>query len=304
MPRYSPAGTLFDYRKDALFMIITRLIGGLGNQLFQYAAARRISYVNNVTLKLDITGFGNYKLRSYRLNNFNIVENIATIHEITKIKKGRILGRIDNFLPYYIRSNIKPKNMNFDERILERKNNIYLDGYWQSEKYFEDIRDVISKEFTIKSDMDESNRLMAEQIEETNSVSIHVRRGDYATDAKTNQFHGLCGLDYYSESIKRMNETIDNPHFFIFSDDPNWVKDNIKIQYPTIYVTHNGPDRDYEDLRLISLCKHHIIANSSFSWWGAWLCKSTNKKVIAPMKWFNSDENNEHDILPDNWTRI
>lgn len=291
-------------------MIIVRLFGGLGNQLFQYAAGRRIAHTNNTALKLDISWFEKESNRKYKLNKFNIIGDVASNQEIAKLKKlGNNLVDITSrsvewLKPYYKRTLIKERFYHFDSHILDVGSNAYLDGYWQSERYFNDIPDIIRREFTLKTGIDNVNKPNYRLITSMNSVSIHVRRGDYVSDKKVNEFHGICSIEYYHKAIEQITKVISEPSFFVFSDDPTWVKDNLNIPYPTTVITNNGIDNDYEDLRLMSLCKHHIIANSSFSWWGAWLSTDREKIVIAPSKWFNNTDMDTCDLIPNSWVRI
>ena len=135
-------------------------------------------------------------------------------------------------------------------------------------------------------------------------MSIHVRRGDYVSDAITQEIHGLSPLEYYAAAIQHIAHVAVQPHFFVFSDDPSWVRQNLHIDYPTTYVEHNTADRNYEDLRLMSLCRHHIIANSTFSWWGAWLGSNRAKMVIAPKRWFNTPDKDTRDLIPRSWIQL
>ncbi len=281
--------------------------------MFQYATARKIAYINNAILKLDISCINNYENRDYNLGCFNIIENFATLEEVnylvkSKRKSGKTLKRIHRLFekvkPYSKKQYIKEKYFHFDPCILKTSDNTYIEGYWQSEKYFKEIENIIRKEFTIKCGEDSLNKKMSKVILEKSSISIHVRRGDYVENPVTKEFHGVCSLNYYYSAIKKITDVVKNPHFFIFSDDPQWAKKNLKISYPVTYVTHNLGKKDFEDLRLMSLCKHHIVANSSFSWWGAWLCKNPNKIIYAPIKWFRNAKNNTKDLIPETWDRI
>lgn len=288
-------------------MIIVRLIGGLGNQLFQYALVRRLSLLHDVPLKLDISQFETYKLRRYSLNAFNIIEDYATEGDIVRIKeKGFASFRrlTEKLLPYYKRSYIHERSLHFDPNILKSPKNLYLEGYWQSERYFKDIEDVIRREFTFKFKPDASNERTSEHINSVNAVSLHIRRADYVSDAAINQFHGTCTLAYYQQAVEIIVRKALSPHFFVFSDDILWAKENLILTYPTIFISHNNATKDFEDLRLMIQCKHHIIANSSFSWWGAWLSKNPDKIVIAPQKWFNDESINTKDLIPEGWIRI
>lgn len=293
-------------------MIIVKLIGGLGNQMFQYAAARRLSHVNNVPLKFDLDWFENHSTdikREYELNVFNIQGKPASPDETAKLKeppcKPSLFSLIKRkILPSYKQTHIRQRHYHFEPDILELGSNTYLEGYWQSEKYFKDIDTVIRKEFTFKPEPDSLNREMAGCIKSSDSVSLHVRRGDYILNEVTNNYHGTCSQEYYSKAIEIISKKIKAPQFFVFSDEPEWTKANLDIKHTATYIDINGPEKAYEDMRLMSLCKHHIIANSSFSWWGAWLNPEPDKMVIAPSKWFNDKSINTKDLLPETWTVI
>ncbi len=295
-------------------MIIVKLTGGIGNQMFQYATARRISYVNNTQLHVDLSWFNESGLsanRKYELDVLNIVSEIATPSDITAFKTRKqnpFLRRLPNFLKKIVfhtnQTHIIEKSFSFDPAILNIKDNVYLDGYWQSEKYFIDIEQIIRKEFTFKIDPTERNRQTSNIIASTESVAVHIRRGDYVTHAQANAFHGLCSLEYYQLAADEIAKQVINPIFFVFSDDIEWVKDNVKLNYKTVFIDHNDPDQGYEDLRLMSLCKHQIIANSSFSWWGAWLNSSPHKIIIAPRMWFQKTSQDTRDLIPFKWRRL
>jgi len=289
-------------------MIIVKLIGGLGNQLFQYALGRHLAEKNHLELKLDIAGFREYKLHAYGLGHFNIAENFATDEEIARFQKYRRRPGKKWFLYNKLIADehkyVQEKQFHFDSRILEIGGEAYLDGYWQTEKYFKDIEHIIRKEVIVKTPLQGENAEVAEEIVATTSVAMHIRRGDYVTNRETNEYHGTCGLDYYRKAIEIISKKVNNPHFFIFSDDHKWAKDNIVLEYPATYVEHNNADKNYEDLRLMNLCKHQIIANSSFSWWGAWLNPNKEKIVIAPKRWFQTPKMDTRDLLPDSWIRI
>lgn len=194
-------------------------------------------------------------------------------------------------------------HFNYWPGIASLSHSVYLAGYWQSEKYFSDASEAIRADFTFRTPLSKKNAELAERVGQTNSVSLHVRRGDYVSSAKTNATHGFCSLDYYRAAVLHMAAHIEQPEFFIFSDDMAWVKANLKIDFPCRYVDHNQGAESYNDMRLMSLCKHHVIANSSFSWWGAWLNPNPNKTVIAPRKWFAND-NNVDDLFPSDWVLL
>lgn len=290
-------------------MIITHLIGGLGNQLFQYAMARRIAYNNNVSLKLDISDFTSYKLREYRLDKFNIVAEIATLEEIRRFKKTRskILSKLllayNSTKPVISRSYIRERFFYYDPDMGNIVNNVYLEGHWPSEKYFFDIKEILRQEFSLRYEMTDYHQDLKKQIINSNSVSIHIRRGDYVSNPVVNQVHGTCSMNYYYNAITLITDKIAHPHFYIFSDDPDWVKENFIIPC-SFTIVKNEVQRDYEDLLLMSMCKNHIIANSSFSWWGAWLNPREDKLVISPAKWYPGADYDTRDLLPDSWITI
>lgn len=291
-------------------MIITKLVGGLGNQMFQYAAGRAVAHRSNMPLKLDITYFETFKLRSYQLGCFNILEDFASTEDIERFKLHRrqavafVYYKIRaKLLPWYRQKLIKQQGFSYDPDIFKIKKSAYLDGYWQSEKYFADISDIIHREFTIKHKPNDINSQMLAKIDNVNSVSLHIRRGDYVNNKESYDFHGVCSLDYYKKSIKVIISQVHNPIFFIFSDDIEWAKTNLKIEYPLVFIDNNY-NNDYEDLRLMSNCKHNIISNSSFSWWAAWLNRNPNKIVLAPKRWFANQNINTKDLIPESWIKI
>lgn len=282
-------------------MIIVKVIGGLGNQMFQYAVGRHLAYKNQTEFKIDISSFKTYKAWKYALGHFNIIEEPATDKDIRlfNLKRGFNIFFKSNKNTLYL----EKVKFEFDPGVLKCKGSVYLDGYWQSEKYFKDIEKIIKKEFTLKNKPDSENKKMLNLIKNTNSVCIHARRGDYVTNPIVNKFHGICSIDYYNQCIQIASKRVKNPHFFMFSDEPDWIRDNIKVDAPVTYITHNAPDKGYEDLRLMRNCKNFIISNGTFSWWGAWLSENKNKVVLAPKKWLNIDIETP-DLLPDNWMKI
>ena len=293
-------------------MIIVKLIGGLGNQMFQYAAGRALSYSRGLELYLhpDFSG-ENITPRSYRLGNFNIIEKFAKPDQISLFwsKKypyslKKMLVSTQNYYPFMKHGYLNDKLVYFCPDIIHKFHNIYLDGFWQSENFFQNIKLIIKDEFTIKKEPSQLNKKIIGEMLRHESVSVHVRRGDYITNLAALQHHGVCPRGYYLDAIDKLKEYVKNPHFYIFSDDLDWCKENLQIPYQTTFINQNGADYDYEDLRLMTMCKHHIIANSSFSWWGAWLSGNEGKIVFAPKKWFRTHQFNENDIIPNSWNKI
>lgn len=270
-------------------MIIVNLTGGLGNQMFQYAFGKTIATKNNTNLKLHFTNALLNTQRAYELDVFNISATLATTEDLKKL--GIVENRVINRLLYLLDERYK---IQFNKHIvtqkypyvynvnyLSAKNNSYLQGYWADERCFKGIESVIRKEFTPKKKLDERNRRILKQIQAATSVSIHVRRGDYITN-KTN-IPKFVGLDYYIDSIRKIKKLVDNPVFFVFSDDIPWCKDNLEpILNKAYFINHNQGRDAYKDLLLMSSCKHNIIANSTFSWWAGWMNQNRNKICIKP----------------------
>ena len=186
--------------------------------------------------------------------------------------------------------------------IFDLTGNFYLDGNWQSEKYFGKHADVIKKDLRILTSPSPENKKWGEFISQNNCVCLHVRRGDYVTDSIAKQHVGTCSIDYYNRAIEYVADRVNDPVFIVFSDDIPWARAHIPICSPVYYMTHNNGDTDYEDLRLMSLCNHFITANSSFSWWGAWLGDYEDKIVVCPERWYNDGMKNN--IIPDRWVKI
>jgi hypothetical protein len=285
-------------------MIIIKLKGGLGNQLFQYAFGRFLAEKNKDILKIDIEGLEQTTKdtqRKFLLEKFNISSPIAEIQEIEKIKYPfGFLSKIKRGIDSKI---FRKFHVNFEPELLKLNADIYLDGFFQSELYFKNIEDIIRKELTLKDPLSPLAQEFANQIKSNSqSVSIHIRRGDYVSNSSAHKHHGTCDIKYYKHAILKIKESVSSPAFFIFSDDIEWVKENLKIDDAT-YVS-NPNLTECEELLLMSYCSHNIIANSTFSWWGAWLNQNENKIVIAPQKWLNTDISKQPDIIPSTWIKI
>lgn len=292
-------------------MVIVRLMGGLGNQMFQYAAGRRLAHARKTTLKVDLSFFATQSLRAYRLGQFNIQEQLATTLEMARMtgaSGGRLRRATRDFLqsikPYYRRAVIVERQFHFDRNILHAPANVYLDGYWQSEKYFADITPTIRTEFTLKHTPDCETDELERVIRRTNAVCVHIRGADYVSNPRTSSFHGNCGAAYYAQAARLITERCREPQCFAFSDDPDWVKENFHLDCPMTIIRRSGPPKDYEDLYLMSLCQHFIIANSTFGWWAAWLSKNPDKIVVAPRQWFAHHDADSRDLIPTSWLQI
>lgn len=291
-------------------MVIVRLTGGLGNQLFQYAAGLRLAQVNNTALKLDTLSYARDPKRAYALDAFQISATLAEASEVAFFQGREKILRVSHWLCQRIPSSLKrwqwirQPSLYFFPDVLNLNGDIYLDGIWQSERYFCDIAPVLRAEFTLNSDITGRNELISKEILSTSAVSIHIRRGDYVSNPATRSIHNVCSLDYYERALGLLIDVEPEPHIFLFSDDPDWAHENIRFPFPFTVVDHNPPNQAHEDLRLMSLCRHHIIANSSFSWWGAWLCQHPDKRVFAPNRWFNIGEYDIADIVPSSWKQV
>lgn len=289
-------------------MIIAKLMGGLGNQLFQYAFSKNIALKNNGSLKFDLSYFEGNPFRSYELDHFRITKAIATRREIDHLKekhfsKPNIYKRkLLKTRSYFVHE----QGPLFNPDYFKLQKDVYIDGYWQSEKYFINSAVPIRNDLEFKSPPSTANQQMLRQITLAgNAVSIHIRRGDYIENQHAG-IHGVCPLSYYTNAITMLVNKKPDAVFYVFSDDMDWAKQNLNLTHPTIFVDVNNIHTAFEDLRLMSACSHHIIANSSFSWWGAWLNPNPEKIVIAPKNWFADAQLNAKatSITPDSWIRI
>jgi hypothetical protein len=285
-------------------MIIVRLIGGLGNQMFQYAAGRYLSLKHDTELKFDIYDYHLFPDRGFKLFNFNIVGEKATQEEIDRLRKRSLLDKILIRVtgnPNYPRTFFMEREGEVNYQLFSLPDNVYLYGYFQKPDYFSSIRDTLINEFT------PSEGLVCEPIMQemaaVNSISVHIRRGDYVTDKNANQRFGVCSLDYYKNACKYIINNVIDPRFYIFSDDPSWVRSNFDFLDDYIIVSEMDYLEDFQELVLMSKCKHNIIANSSFSWWGAWLNPNEEKFVIAPKSWYRNGNSNEVGLMQD-WLQI
>ena len=276
--------------------------------MFQYAAGLTVARRLGTDFMLDLTPFeGGYKLHRYGLNHLNISAPAASREEIGRLKNRRLKS-----LPKFMRPALEKKrthyrnlSLAFDPRVVQLQAPIYLEGYFQSERYFKEIEGDIRREFSFRTEASDENVRMLEHIRNTpNATAIHVRRGDYVTDTVTHELHGTCSADYYRTAIAKLQEQVREVQAFVFSDEADWAEENLKLEVPTCVVRHNPPERGYEDLRLMAACRHFIIANSSFSWWGAWLSSSPGKTVYAPEKWMRDPALNSPDIYPREWIKV
>lgn len=292
-------------------MIIVRLKGGLGNQLFQYSAAYALAIQNKDKLKIDTSGFrftseNRNTYRNFDLENFSISAEIAKPDEISKMRNP--LGIISKLYRLTNQKLFKNYYVDWHPEIFNKKDNIYLEGYFQSEKYFSNCFDKLRKELILKPNLYQEIELEAKKIHSNpNSVSLHIRRGDYVENPKARRFHLVCNISYYKRAIATMQKKIPELHLYIFSDDPNWVRNHLSLTVPVTFISNGNSIenqlRPAQELVLMSKCNHHILSNSSFGWWGAYLNPSSTKIVLAPNIW-NNGHIPQPNILPTGWIQI
>ncbi len=288
-------------------MYIFQLMGGLGNQMFQYAAGRALSLKNNIPLKVDFDCPYKHVKYTYNLNVFEEQADQAGFLDLWKAKpKTKIAKRLFMLSGKDYRCNLvkEKKEFTYNEDFFSIPDGSYVSGFFQTEKYFKIFEKEIRRDFNFSKEPSEANKKFIENIQSEQAVSLHIRRGDYVKIKETNEFHGVCSISYYQSAISLIAEKVKDPVFYIFSDDMNWVKENFNISQSHVFVDINDAATNYEDMRLMSLCKHNIIANSSFSWWGAWLNANENKMVIAPKQWMKDPLISTNDLIPENWIRI
>lgn len=287
--------------------VIIKMNGGLGNQMFQWAVGRMIETTTDFDVYLDMSYFKKGYARPYQLNVFKcepkFVDDIGT-----KIKLGLIWAFRD-FLHWektFGYTLYSEKSFNFDPGINKITEKTYIEGFFQSELYFKNIENLIREDFKfVTIPNEENNKTISKIMRGGPSISLHVRRGDYVTKEKNQEIYAQCSIDYYNRAVEHIAKTLDEePVLYIFSDDMPWTRRNLKFPYKCIYVGHNKGKNSYEDMRLMTYCNHNIIANSSFSWWGAWLNENPTKIVVAPKKWFNDESIIQTDATPKEWVRL
>lgn len=285
-------------------MIISRIIGGLGNQLFQYAAGRSLATKLGTGLKLDVSAFAEKGLRQFELSALHAEITYAEEVETKPFTSLSILRKMEQRLhPPHKRKVYKEPHYHFDPHFFEAGDHTYLKGYWQSWKYFEPIRKRILEEFTVKDEWIKEVKELGKTFREGTGISMHIRRGDYKNPAML-KYNGMLESDYYNAALSKMTELYPHGKIYFFSDDIPWVKENLQISLPHEFVTGHFSKTSLEDFYLMQQCHHHIIANSSFSWRAAYLNQFPGKSVIAPRKWFATPANDIKDLIPEGWILI
>jgi hypothetical protein len=309
-------------------VIVVRLQGGLGNQLFQYAAGRALADRLGRGLSLDLRDFGAYERRA-RLARIPLAGGLLAKGDTPRpflldrfeirAARWRALALWMAGFPSHRRTRRLLRLFGLGRGILIQERDrsrlasldacaasgdpAYLDGYWQSWRYFEGSEAALREDLSFKRPPSGRNALLLRRLQRGRSVCVHVRRGDYVSDPGAARVHGLMGRDYYDAAVKRLGPSVRGASYYVFSDEPAWARAHLRFPGPTRVVDHNGVDEPEEDLRLMSACRHFIMANSSLSWWGAWLSTRPGKRVVAPQRWFKSGAA-APDLLPPNWISL
>lgn len=305
-------------RNEHRIRYVVKLWGGLGNQMFQYAFGQSLAKQSDGKVAYDTSWFEEMRSldwkhtveRRYGLSVFNASVCFATSVQIAEccreglVRYSRLPGEIRKWfkIPKYKVSSgkiLESRENVYDETLLEAKSFGYYEGYYQTEKYFKMIRSQLLEAFSLADPLNQENQLMLKQIREHNAISLHVRRGDYVQLA---DIYGVCSSAYYKNAVEYMLSHVQNPHFFIFSDDTEWVRDHLKLDIDCTIVDINDEKTAHWDLELMKNCQHHIIANSSFSWWGAWLNVNPEKIVLTPQRWFA--DGRATDVICEDWVPI
>jgi hypothetical protein len=285
-------------------MIIVRVTGGLGNQLFQYAAGYALSARLGVDLKLDLSAYTQEGMRQFQLDKFHTSIHPATKQETVPFTGLSLLQRAYYRLrPPYRRPVYKQPGFGYDPHFSQAGDGRYLKGYWQSWKFFEPVSGQLRNLYRLREEHTREVTAFAESLRRRETVSVHIRRGDY-NNPEALAYHGLLSAAYYNAALQKIKTMHPGAEILFFSDDIEWVRAHVQTDLPHRFVTGILTRTALEDFHLMQHCMHHIIANSSFSWWAAWLNPHREKTVIAPQAWFSTTKNDTRDILPPAWIRL
>ncbi|MDQ6814473.1 MAG: alpha-1,2-fucosyltransferase [Bacteroidota bacterium] len=304
---------------------------GLGNQMFQYAAGKSLALHKKVPLKLDVSSYEGYGLRKFELDAFFDLETEkATKDEVAQYQikqpvksvwnkilpnhrmhfyrmpyeeaaiKRNVLQLTELLAPSHKRRTYIEPNYHYNHHFFKAGNNVLLIGYWMSWRYFQHFENEIRQDFKIKTDLVTHLYDIRNEILKNNSVSIHIRRGDFML-RKNVQLHGIIPIDFYQKAIQEIARATTSVHLYVFSDDIEWARKNFKTTFPVTFVSSEVTQTAVEDFYLMSICKHNIIANSTFSWWAAFLNSNPDKIVVAPKKWYDKTMYDYKDVYPQSW---
>lgn len=290
-------------------MIIVHLCGGLGNQMFQYAAGLAVAWRRGSEVKFDTKWFDtahvHQGLELRRVFGLELPEASST--DLRKVLGVCARPAVRRLVSRRLLRVLRPKALVIEPHfhywtgIEHLPDDVYLQGYWQSEKYFSCIAGTIRQRFRFIEPLDSRNAALIDEMQSCVSVSLHIRRGDYYANPQAMRVHGVDLSEYYPAAVATMVEKTGAERFYVFSDDPQWVLEHLRLPVPYTVVDNNRGAASYRDMQLMSACRHHIIANSSFSWWGAWLNPRSDKIVIAPRRWFNVDDFDTRDLYCPGW---
>ncbi len=286
-------------------MIATHIIGGLGNQMFQFAAGKALALRLGVDLVLDDRywdkrryvecGLGNFAhgARSAPRLGLPAMKYESPVTYVTRKLRGTAWTVYDNdALPY-------------DSTFSDLGDGTWLKGYFQSERYFVDHAEDIRACFQLTRPPSNETQAVMREMDNCIPVALHIRRGDMVNNTRNFAVHGTPALEYFRKAAELVASNCkETPTFFVFSDEPRWVIENFELDLPVKIVSHNGVDRNFEDIFLMSRCQHNITANSSFSWWGAWLNPNPGKVVVCPDRWFADPKLQNNSLVPESWTTI
>lgn len=293
-------------------MILIKLQGGLGNQMFQYAFGSVIAKQNKTKLIIEDSIYNivekkeGYTPRNFELSIFNNEYVFAKKKDVSLFASLSFIHKIKRKLKLNYPKKFNEEEFEYSEKANSLQKPVFAIGYFQSFKYFKGFEDYIKSLFVFSEDkLSKENIDLIASFKKKNTIAVHIRRGDYISDIVANQFHGSCSFEYYMQAISVLSVKVLSPTFVFFSDDSEWVKENFEtLPFDKIFIDHNTDSDSWVDMYLMSICSHNIIANSSFSWWGAWLNANSEKIVIAPKKWFQGREININSIIPEEWIKI
>lgn len=290
--------------------VVCRLDGGLGNQLFQYAAARTLADTLACELALDLRALGPNADRGYGLDAFAIRAEVAgpdllqSLPSPRSSRVGRLRSALSLALPDIAGFPVFwPRSFAFDARLLRLRQPKYLVGYWQSERYFDWNRARLLLDLRARTDLG-LDTPMLQHIQSCHSVAVHIRRGDYINHAAAARIHGVCEPHYYHDAVRWLAQRIPEVQLFVFSDDMAWVRAQFDFGLPTVFVDTGPQASPLQDFALMRACRHHVISNSTFSWWAAWLADAPEQTVVAPQRWFVDESIPAQDVVPERWVRM